>query len=260
VDQDYKGHDEEDLPAELAGKLASSLQLGDQGDLSERSTHQTLQEKLINPDSVKRRSMASEARDKEVKIEEIARSEEDNHGMERNFGGIKLAEHGTTSTEGGTWALEIYKGRTGEDDQHTQEDDILELDLDGEEAEISVRNLAIGMFYSRKSYDPKYLFTDMLNAWGIPKLAVVEKLGDYCFRIEFIREEEKKRVIEGGPLRHKGDALIMVHYDGLTRPSQVRIESIGIWVRFLDLPPAMMKEAFTKQLGGQLGKFVKMDS
>jgi hypothetical protein len=51
-----------------------------------------------------------------------------------------------------------------------------------------------------------------------------------------------------------------VHYDGLTRPSQVRIESIGIWVRFLDLPPTMMKEAFTKQLGGQLGKFVKMDS
>jgi hypothetical protein len=231
----------------------------DQGDLGERSTHLALQEELINPDSAKRRSMASGARDKEMKIEETTRSEEETHDMVRNPGGIKLSEHGMTSTEGRSWALEIYKGHTKEDDQHTQVDGVLELDLD-EEAEISLRNLAIGVFYSRKSYNPKYLFADMLNAWGIPKLAVVEKLGDYCFRIEFIREEEKKRVIEGGPWWHKGDALIVVHYDGLTRPSQVSIESIGIWACLLDLPPAMMKEAFAKQLGGQLGKFVKMDS
>jgi hypothetical protein len=137
---------------------------GDQGDLGDRSARPTLQEELINLDSAKRRSMASGARDKGVNIEEIVRSEEENHGMTRNPGGIKLSEHGTMSTEGRSWALEIYKGHTEEDDQHTQEDGILELDLDEEEAEILVRNLAIGVFYSRKSYNPKYLFTDMLNA------------------------------------------------------------------------------------------------
>jgi hypothetical protein len=100
----------------------------------------------------------------------------------------------------------------------------------------------------------------MLNAWGIPNLVVVEKLGDYCFKLEFIKGEEKRRVVEGGPWRHKGDALIVMHYDRLAHPSEVCIDSIGLWVRFLDLPPTMMKECFAKQLGGQLGKYIKMDS
>jgi hypothetical protein len=136
----------------------------------------------------------------------------------------------------------------------------VELDLDEVEAEISLKFLAIGVFYSRKSYNPKYLFSDMLNAWRIPKFATVEKLGDYCFKMEFIKEEEKRRVIDGGPWCHKGDALIIVNYDGLTRPSEVRIDAIGLWVRFLGLPLAMMKECFAKQLGDQLGRYVKMDA
>jgi agmatine/peptidylarginine deiminase len=59
----------------------------------------------------------------------------------------------------------------------------------------------------------------MLNAWGIPKLALVEKVGDYIFKLEFHKAKEKGRVLEGGPWRHKGDALIVTHYDGCTIPS-----------------------------------------
>jgi hypothetical protein len=56
----------------------------------------------------------------------------------------------------------------------------------------------------------------MITAWGIEKLTMVEKIGDYIFKLQFVSEEEKAKVIEGGPWRHKGDALIMIHYDGLT--------------------------------------------
>jgi hypothetical protein len=119
--------------------------------------------------------------------------------------------------------------------------------------------MAVAMFYSGKSYNPKFLFSDMLNAWGIPSLAAVVKLGDYCFRLEF-NEEEKIKAIEGGPWRHRGDALLVVHYVGFTRPSEIHIVSIALWARFLDLPLAMMKESFTRQLGGQLGKYVKADT
>jgi hypothetical protein len=41
-----------------------------------------------------------------------------------------------------------------------------------------------------------------------------------------------------------------VHYDGLLRPSEIKIHSLGFWVRFYDLPPAMMKEGVAKVLGG----------
>jgi hypothetical protein len=51
-----------------------------------------------------------------------------------------------------------------------------------------------------------------------------------------------------------------VHYDGLLRPSEIKIHSLGLWVRIYDLPPTMMKEGVAKVLGGQLGRFIKMDN
>jgi hypothetical protein len=43
------------------------------------------------------------------------------------------------------------------------------------------------------------------------------------YKIEFNHEEEKVRVIEGVPWRHKGDALLVAHCDGLLRASEIRI-------------------------------------
>jgi hypothetical protein len=99
----------------------------------------------------------------------------------------------------------------------------------------------------------------MVAAWEIQKMEAVEKVGDYNFRIQFSTEEEKNRVLEGGPWRHKGDAVIVVHYDGLTRPSEVHISSINLWVRFYDLPPVMM-ESFARQLSQQVGRYLKVDT
>jgi hypothetical protein len=136
---------------------------------------------------------------------------------------------------------------------------MLVFDLDDEEIGSASEVMAIAVFYSRKSYSPQFLFSDMLKAWNIQQLAGIEKIGDYIFKLEFNSLEEKARVLDGGPWRHKGGTLILVHYDGLTRPSEISIKSIGMWVRFYDLPSAMMKEQVSKQLGGQLGRYLRMD-
>jgi hypothetical protein len=99
------------------------------------------------------------------------------------------------------------------------EEGMLELDLDDEDAVKASQVLGIVVFYFRKSHNPLYLFADMIKAWGIQKLAGVEKIGDYIFKVEFVKEEEKLRVLEGGMWCHKGDALIAVHYDGLIQRS-----------------------------------------
>jgi hypothetical protein len=157
------------------------------------------------------------------------------------------------------WAMEVYNARKEEELLREAEDGILELDLGEDEAELSQKHLAMAIYYSCKSYNPKVLIAEMLNAWGIQKLVLAEKVGDYLFKLEFSREEEKMKVLDGGPWRHKGDVVILTNYDGFSRPSEIRITSIALWVRFYDLPQAMMKETITKQLGGQLGKFIKMD-
>jgi hypothetical protein len=60
-------------------------------------------------------------------------------------------------------------------------------------------------------------------------------LGDNRFLIEFESVDVRQRVVDGGPWRHKGDALIVVSYDGFAPPSSVVINTIGLWARFYDL-------------------------
>jgi hypothetical protein len=52
----------------------------------------------------------------------------------------------------------------------------------------------------------------------------------------------------------------VAHYDGLIRPSEIRIQSLRLWVRFYDLPSAMMKPEIAKQLGAQIGPVLNYDS
>jgi hypothetical protein len=54
--------------------------------------------------------------------------------------------------------------------------------------------------------------------------------------------------------------LLIAHYDGLLRPSEIPIQSIGLWVRLYDLPAAMMKPTIAQKLGEQLGEFLKTDT
>jgi hypothetical protein len=143
-------------------------------------------------------------------------------------------------------------------EQNEEQEHELEIELD-EEAVESSKVLGTTVFYSRKIYNMQILFSDMINTWAIQRLAAVEKLGDYKFKIEFSREEEKVRIIEGGPWRHKGDVVLVAHYDGLLRPSEIRIQSIDLWVKLYNLPAAMMKPNIAQQLGRQLGDSLKSD-
>jgi hypothetical protein len=155
--------------------------------------------------------------------------------------------------------MEVYREPGSGAQKIMEDDEILEFDLEEEELEIAQNFLAIVVYYSHKSFSVQYLLTDMFHAWGIASLPQIENLEDCNFKLEFNNKEEKQRVLNRDPWRHKGDSLIVVHYDGLERPSKVRIESIALWVRLYDLPPVMMKEAIARQLGGQVGNFIEMD-
>jgi hypothetical protein len=42
--------------------------------------------------------------------------------------------------------------------------------------------------------------------------------GDDKFMLEFDTDEIRRRIIEGGPWRHRSDALLVVPYDGFSPP------------------------------------------
>ncbi|CAO2039340.1 unnamed protein product [Urochloa humidicola] len=88
----------------------------------------------------------------------------------------------------------------------------------------------------------------MEKAWQATRTLPVQKLENNRFIIEFESEHMHNFVLNGGPWRHKGDALIVVPYDGLKRPSEVVIDAVNVWVRFYDVPTKLRKAAFSMVL------------
>ncbi|CAN6278449.1 unnamed protein product [Urochloa humidicola] len=93
-------------------------------------------------------------------------------------------------------------------------------------------------------------------AWGLERPLPVTKLEDNRFILEFESEQQYTYVINGGPWRHKGDALIVVPYDGFTRPSEVVIDAVNVWVRFYDVPITLMTAAFSAVLAKKVSSRV----
>lgn len=124
------------------------------------------------------------------------------------------------------------------------EEDLFDVDLGELEQEYEVKWLALARFYLGQRYNVKGLFEEMSTAWGLHETRRTQELGENKFLIEFGCEADLKRVINGGPWKHKGDALIVVPYDGIVRPLEVVIDSIPLWVRFFDLSEVMMTTGF----------------
>jgi hypothetical protein len=61
--------------------------------------------------------------------------------------------------------MEVYVGeKLDQQEGEDMDEDILEFDLDEEEAELALKAMAIAVYYSRKSFNPHVLFTDMAAA------------------------------------------------------------------------------------------------
>jgi hypothetical protein len=220
---------------------------GDQGDFDKESAHLKPSEELINWGNPRAEAMVKRNIQSAAVMEGLGVNE--GRKLEQGQGSKGNGEPDDQHDGHESWDVEVYKGKVADDEEIEIEDGMLELDLDEDEAVEEVKLVGIAVYYSRKSFNPQVLFSDMLQAWSIQKLVSVDKIGDYIFKVKFATKEKKRRVVEGGPWRHKRDALIVVHHDGLCRPSEIKIQTIGLWIRFYDLPPAMMKPVWLNSLG-----------
>jgi hypothetical protein len=107
----------------------------------------------------------------------------------------------------------------------------------------------VARYYSGQSFPVKVLFSDLFRIWGD---GTARELGSNRYLLEFSTEDSLNFVLRGGPWSFKGDAVITVLYDGLSKLSEVVIESISLWVRIYDVPVAMVTNAFVKALGSKI--------
>jgi hypothetical protein len=122
--------------------------------------------------------MAGAIQEDGLRKEDDTRSEENKHKQGLDAMGPRKPGQDTASEEGKNWAMEVYKGCADDVEMPKMDDEILELELelDVEEAKISMKFLAIGVFYSRKRYNSKYFFR-YVECMGDPKSCCSGKTG-----------------------------------------------------------------------------------
>ena len=150
----------------------------------------------------------------------------------------------------------ILHGANQQDDQ--EEEDEYVFEEDEEAVKMPKRWLSVARYFSGKDFYTRAMFDEMRKAWGLKEAVPYRELGDNCFLLEFGSEALMLKATQGGPWRHKGDAIIFVPYDGVTRLSEVTIESIGLWIRIYDIPVDMMTDGFVRALGGKVGRVVQV--
>ncbi|TVU00141.1 hypothetical protein EJB05_54451, partial [Eragrostis curvula] len=146
----------------------------------------------------------------------------------------------------------------GEMPTDMDEDDIcdFEFDPEAEGQASSPRWLDVGRFYSRQDFYVGALFNEMADAWGLREPVKARALDDQRFLLYFEKKSLYDYVVNGGPWRHKGDAFIVVPYDGFTPPSEVSIEKVNLWIRIFNVPEDLMTTGFACNCGKQLGDVV----
>lgn len=102
------------------------------------------------------------------------------------------------------------------------------------------------------------LFNELSKAWGKQLPIPARKLGDNRFLVEFDSESLWKKAVHGWPWKHNGDAVIFVAYDGLHRLSEVKIESIALWVRIYDILEIRCTDRFVRVLGEKIGRVLEV--
>lgn len=73
---------------------------------------------------------------------------------------------------------------------------------------------AVARFYSGHNLPVKVIFMDLFRIWGDGS---TRDLGDNSYLLEFSSENALNFELRGGPWGFKGDAIIVVRYDGLRK-------------------------------------------
>lgn len=183
-------------------------------------------------------ALGDEVKGKKVEVEAGERREgEDQQGMHVNL------ERGL-----------IVHGDVGGDSSEEDGEEFV-LDEGDVEEESRVQWLAVARFYSARIVKARAMFAELSNAWGE---VCFREIGDNRFLLEFASENSLNIALSGGPWKFRGDALIVVRYDGLSRLSDVVIDSIPLWIRIYDIPVKLMRPDFVTALGKKVGKVLEI--
>jgi hypothetical protein len=138
---------------------------------------------------------------------------------------------------------------------------ISEEDLDDvvfeEEERLSpevTRWLAIARVLTDIEYSSFWFFKNMCSAWDLAQDVKTRSLESNLHTFQFQCLGDWERLREGGPWNFRGNLVLIEEYDGFTKPSEIELFFIDIWIQIHDLPVGFAP--LIKSLASKIGKFI----
>ncbi|XBJ08347.1 hypothetical protein VPH35_013683 [Triticum aestivum] len=92
------------------------------------------------------------------------------------------------------------------------------------------RWMAVARVHTDKPYNQYWFFKNMRAAWDLARDVKFRPLEDNLYTLQFFCLGDWERVMQEGPWNFRGNAVIITPYDGITKPTEVKLDTLDIWI------------------------------
>ncbi|XBI52765.1 hypothetical protein VPH35_035097 [Triticum aestivum] len=100
----------------------------------------------------------------------------------------------------------------------------------------AIRWMAVARVHIDKPYSQYWFFKNMRAAWDLAHDVKSQPLQDNLYTLQFFYLGDWERVMQEGPWNFRGDVVIIAPYDGITKPTEVKLDTLDIWIQIHDVP------------------------
>lgn len=94
----------------------------------------------------------------------------------------------------------------------------------------------VGKVMTEKPFRGPGLFTFLHKAWKLKKNFGAREVGENLYIFQFFAQEDKSRVLQGGPWIFDKQRILLAEVEASIAPSEVQFIHVNFWVRGHDIP------------------------
>ncbi|KAM3249189.1 hypothetical protein P3L10_010958 [Capsicum annuum] len=110
-----------------------------------------------------------------------------------------------------------------------------------------------------KKFAHQYLRIKLIELWKIQGNLVLIDLGKKFYTVKFDCEEYQRKTLQQGPWFIARAYISIRCWDPNFMPTENKILTTAIWVRFPQLPTKFYDKDILEKIGGKIGKLLKVD-
>ncbi|MBA0818355.1 hypothetical protein Gohar_028040, partial [Gossypium harknessii] len=141
-----------------------------------------------------------------------------------------------------------------------EEDEIIHLEREVTNQEISYVNCLVGVFLTSSVVHFQAMRSTLASVWHPISGVSISDMGKERYLFRFYYEVDVERVIKNGPWNFNSHLLILHRLQQGEDPLSVLLHWVDFWILIYDLPLGFMADAVAHRLGNFIGEFIEYDS